>query len=76
MVQSGGCFVNDFREVFKKNIEKCVWSLLEIDGLSKEMVLSLWIVKYDVIYRGEEDLCKQLNRMILSVVFEFILSKE
>lgn len=39
MVKSGGCFVNDFREVFKNNIEKRVRSLSEIDGLSKEIVL-------------------------------------
>lgn len=45
MVQSGGCSANDFREVFKKNIEKRVRSLPEIDGLSKETVLSSWIAK-------------------------------
>ncbi|XP_076976148.1 calcium-dependent secretion activator 2 isoform X14 [Tamandua tetradactyla] len=76
MVQSGGCSANDFREVFKKNIEKRVRSLPEIDGLSKETVLSSWIAKYDAIYRGEEDLCKQPNRMVLSAVSELILSKE
>lgn len=76
MVQSGGCSANDFREVFKKNIEKRVRSLPEIDGLSKETVLSSWIAKYDAIYRGEEDLCKQQNRMALSAVSELILSKE
>uniref|UniRef100_A0A8C0XVC7 Calcium-dependent secretion activator 2 n=1 Tax=Castor canadensis TaxID=51338 RepID=A0A8C0XVC7_CASCN len=62
MVQSGGCSANDFREVFKKNIEKRVRSLPEIDGLSKETVLSSWIAKYDAIYRGEEDLCYILER--------------
>lgn len=76
MVQSGGCSANDFREVFKKNIEKRVRSLPEIDGLSKETVLSSWIAKYDAIYRGEEDMCKQSNRMALSAVSELILSKE
>ncbi|MBZ3890547.1 Calcium-dependent secretion activator 2 [Sciurus carolinensis] len=76
MVQSGGCSANDFREVFKKNIEKRVRSLPEIDGLSKETVLSSWIAKYDAIYRGEEDSCKQPNRMTLSTVSELILSKE
>ncbi|XP_043728524.1 calcium-dependent secretion activator 2 isoform X10 [Cervus elaphus] len=76
MVQSGGCSANDFREVFKKNIEKRVRSLPEIDGLSKETVLSSWIAKYDAISRGEEDLCKPPNRMALSAVSELILSKE
>ncbi|XP_058045590.1 calcium-dependent secretion activator 2 isoform X3 [Ahaetulla prasina] len=76
MVHSGGCSANDFRDVFKKNIEKRVRSLPEIDGLSKETVLSSWIAKYDAIYRGEEDLYKQSNRMALSAVSELILSKE
>lgn len=53
MVQSGGCSANDFRgNCLKKNIEKRVRSLPEIDGLSKETVLSSWIAKYDAIYRG------------------------
>ncbi|MGH0143091.1 UNVERIFIED_CONTAM: hypothetical protein FKN15_077719 [Acipenser sinensis] len=76
LVQSGGCSANDFREVFKKNIEKRVRSLPEIDGLSKETVLSSWIAKFDAIYRGEEDLRKQLPRMHLNAVSEMILSKE
>lgn len=76
MVHSGGCSASDFRDVFKKNIEKRVRSLPEIDGLSKETVLSSWLAKYDAIYRGEEDLGKQPNRMALSAVSELILSKE
>ncbi|XP_065599570.1 calcium-dependent secretion activator 2 isoform X2 [Cyrtonyx montezumae] len=76
MVHSGGCSANDFRDVFKKNIEKRVRSLPEIDGLSKETVLSSWLAKYDAICRGEEDFCKQPNRMALSAVSELILSKE
>ncbi|XP_037836851.1 calcium-dependent secretion activator 2 [Kryptolebias marmoratus] len=76
MVQSGGCSANDFREVFKKNIERRVRSLPEIDGLSKETVLSSWITKYDAIYRGEEDIRRQPQRSHLSAVSELILSKE
>ncbi|XP_041795827.1 calcium-dependent secretion activator 2 isoform X1 [Chelmon rostratus] len=76
MVQSGGCSANDFREVFKKNIERRVRSLPEIDGLSKETVLSSWIAKYDAIYRGDEDMRRQPPRAHLSVVSELILSKE
>uniref|UniRef100_A0A8C3EEY5 Calcium dependent secretion activator 2 n=1 Tax=Corvus moneduloides TaxID=1196302 RepID=A0A8C3EEY5_CORMO len=76
MVHSGGCSASDFRDVFKKNIEKRVRSLPEIDGLSKETVLSSWLAKYDAIYRGEEDFCKQPNRMAISAVSELILSKE
>ncbi|XP_028815098.1 calcium-dependent secretion activator 2 isoform X8 [Denticeps clupeoides] len=75
MVQGGGCTANDFREVFKKNIERRVRSLPEIDGLSKETVLSSWITKYDAIYRGEEDVRRQPQRHF-SAVSELILSKE
>uniref|UniRef100_A0A8C9V2P6 Calcium dependent secretion activator 2 n=1 Tax=Scleropages formosus TaxID=113540 RepID=A0A8C9V2P6_SCLFO len=76
MVQSGGCSANDFREVFKKNIERRVRSLPEIDGLSKETVLSSWLAKYDAIYRGDEDLRCQPSRMPLGGMSELILSKE
>uniref|UniRef100_A0A8C6SQ93 Calcium dependent secretion activator 2 n=1 Tax=Neogobius melanostomus TaxID=47308 RepID=A0A8C6SQ93_9GOBI len=76
MVQSGGCSANDFREVFKKNIERRVRSLPEIDGLSKETVLSSWIAKYDTIYRGDEELRRGPQRAHLSAVSELILSKE
>ncbi|XP_056293025.1 calcium-dependent secretion activator 1 isoform X1 [Pseudoliparis swirei] len=76
MVQSGGCSASDSREVFKKHIEKRVRSLPEIDGLSKETVLSSWIAKFDTIYRGEEDLRKHQQRMTASAASELILSKD
>lgn len=75
MVRSGGCSANDFREVFKNNIEKRVRSLPEIDGLSKETVLSSWMAKFDAIYRGEEDPRKQPQR-VATAASELILSKE
>ena len=75
MVKSGGCSANDFREVFKNNIEKRVRSLPEIDGLSKETVLSSWMTKFDAIFRGEEDPRKQAQRT-LTAASELILSKE
>ena len=75
MVKSGGCSANDFREVFKNNIEKRVRSLPEIDGLSKETVLSSWMAKFDQIFRGDEDPRKQSQRMS-NVASELILSKE
>ena len=75
MVRSGGCSANDFREVFKNNIEKRVRSLPEIDGLSKETVLSSWMTKFDQIFRGEEDPRKQSQRMS-TAASELILSKE
>ncbi|XP_016352870.1 calcium-dependent secretion activator 1 isoform X7 [Sinocyclocheilus anshuiensis] len=76
MVQSGGCSASDSREVFKKHIEKRVRSLPEIDGLSKETVLSSWMAKFDTIYRGEEDPCKHQQRMTASAASELILSKD
>ncbi|XP_029682746.1 calcium-dependent secretion activator 1 isoform X4 [Takifugu rubripes] len=77
MVQSGGCSSNDSREVFKKHIEKRVRSLPEIDGLSKETVLSSWMAKFDTIYRGEEeDSRKHQQRMTASAASELILSKD
>lgn len=76
MVQSGGCSSNDSREVFKKHIEKRVRSLPEIDGLSKETVLSSWLAKFDTIYRGEEDPRKHQQRITASAASELILSKD
>lgn len=73
MVRSGACSANDFREVFKNNIEKRVRSLPEIDGLSKETVLSSWMQKYDTIYRGDENDLKQRQRNSAN---ELILSKD
>uniref|UniRef100_A0A8C4Z9W9 Calcium-dependent secretion activator 1 n=1 Tax=Gadus morhua TaxID=8049 RepID=A0A8C4Z9W9_GADMO len=76
MVQSGGCSASDSREVFKKHIEKRVRSLPEIDGLSKETVLSSWMAKFDTIHRGEEDPRKQQQRLTASAASELILSKD
>ncbi|XP_051975410.1 calcium-dependent secretion activator 2 isoform X3 [Xyrauchen texanus] len=76
MVQSGGCSASDFRDIFKKNIERRVRSLPEIDGLSKETVLSSWITKFDAIYKGEEDQRRPQGRMPFTAVSELILSKE
>ncbi|XP_041348328.1 calcium-dependent secretion activator 1-like isoform X2 [Gigantopelta aegis] len=75
MVKSGGCSANDFREVFKNNIEKRVRSLPEIDGLSKETVLSSWMAKFDAIFRGDDDPRKQPQRAT-TAASELILSKE
>ncbi|KAM3877556.1 calcium-dependent secretion activator 1 isoform 2-T2 [Diretmus argenteus] len=76
MVQSGGFSTNDCREVFKRHIEKRVRSLPEIDGLSKETVLSSWMAKFDTIYRGDEDPRKAQQRMTASAASELILSKD
>ncbi|XP_062402189.1 calcium-dependent secretion activator 1 isoform X5 [Sardina pilchardus] len=76
MVQTGGFSALDCREVFKRHIEKRVRSLPEIDGLSKETVLSSWMAKFDTIYRGDEDPRKAQQRMTASAASELILSKD
>ena len=76
MVMNGGFTANDFRDVFKDMIEKRVRCLPEIDGLSKETVLSSWMAKFDAIYRGEDDLKKGTSRFAASASSELILSKE
>ncbi|XP_077054290.1 calcium-dependent secretion activator 1 isoform X1 [Siphateles boraxobius] len=76
MVQTGGLSALDCREVFKRHIEKRVRSLPEIDGLSKETVLSSWMAKFDTIYRGDEDPRKAQQRMTASAASELILSKD
>ena len=42
-------------DVFKNNIDKRIKNLPEIDGLSKETVLSSWMGKFDAIYFGEDE---------------------
>ncbi|XP_055679150.1 calcium-dependent secretion activator isoform X5 [Lutzomyia longipalpis] len=77
MVNSGACSQHDFREVFRNNIEKRVRSLPEIDGLSKETVLTSWMAKFDCILKGtgDED-TKRPTRMQQPLNSELILSKE
>lgn len=48
--------------MFKNNIEKRIRSLPEIDGLSKETVLSSWMAKFDQIFRGDDDPRKRPQR--------------
>ncbi|CAF0842404.1 unnamed protein product [Adineta steineri] len=83
MVQSGGCCSDDFRDVFRINIEKRVRSLPDIDSLkiSKDTVLTLWMSKYDAIYRGQDQDQENPNRRLsksnyMSTSAELIMSKE
>ncbi|CAF0780683.1 unnamed protein product, partial [Didymodactylos carnosus] len=83
MVQSGGCCSDDFRDVFKINIEKRVRSLPDIDSLkiSKDTVVTLWMNKYDAIYRGQDQDQDNLNRRASKINYssgsaELIMSKE
>ncbi|XP_044576566.1 calcium-dependent secretion activator isoform X2 [Cotesia glomerata] len=78
IVQSGACSQYDFREVFRNNIEKRVRSLPEIDGLSKETVLTSWLAKFDCIFKGtgDEDTKRPSRMQQQSLNSELILSKE
>lgn len=55
VVQAGGFVSADFREVFRANVERRLKSLPEIDGLSKETVLTSWMSKFDQIIKGDDD---------------------
>ncbi|XP_065559138.1 calcium-dependent secretion activator-like isoform X3 [Artemia franciscana] len=76
LVQAGGCSQLDFREVFRANVEKRVRSLPEIDGLSKETVLTSWIVKFDTIFKGEDDSKRPNRQLQQSLNSEMPMSKE
>ena len=82
MVQSGGCCSEDFRDVFRINIEKRVRSLPDIDSLkiSKDTVLTLWMSKFDAIYRGQDqdqDSARRLSRSsYITTAAELIMTKE
>ncbi|XP_046406237.1 calcium-dependent secretion activator, partial [Ischnura elegans] len=76
MVMSGACSQYDFREVFRNNIEKRVRALPEVDGLSKETVLTSWMAKFDCIFKGDEDTKRPSRMQQQSLNSESILSKE
>ncbi|XP_050709482.1 calcium-dependent secretion activator-like isoform X2 [Eriocheir sinensis] len=76
MVVSGACSQHDLREVFKHNVEKRVRSLPEIDGLSKETVLTSWMAKFDMIIKAGEEDSKRPGRMQQSLNSELIMPKE
>ncbi|KAF0293887.1 Calcium-dependent secretion activator 2 [Amphibalanus amphitrite] len=77
MVQSGACSQHDLKEIFKNMIEKRVRCLPEIDGLSKETVLTSWMAKFDCILKvpGDEEQRKP-SRLQNAANSELILSKE
>ncbi|KAI3383369.1 hypothetical protein SNEBB_009004 [Seison nebaliae] len=55
LIDNGAAAANDFREIFKANIEKRIRGIPDIDGLSKETVISAWMAKFDAICRGDDD---------------------
>uniref|UniRef100_A0A1I7ZKT1 Calcium-dependent secretion activator n=1 Tax=Steinernema glaseri TaxID=37863 RepID=A0A1I7ZKT1_9BILA len=76
VVQAGGFSLHDFREVFRCNVEKRIRSLPEIDGLSKDTVLTSWMNKFDTIIRGDEDAIqsRQSSKDQLYDMFQQILN--
>ena len=84
MVKGGASSVYDFKEIFRMNIEKQIRSLPEIDGLSKETMLSSWMTKFDTLIRGDDDSKKSSpasstassRQQQQSLASELILSKE
>ncbi|KAJ6223843.1 hypothetical protein RDWZM_002388 [Blomia tropicalis] len=55
IVASGACSAYDFREVFRQNIEKRVKSLPDVEGTTKETMMSQWLTRFDAIFRGFEE---------------------
>uniref|UniRef100_A0A8C4PY51 Calcium dependent secretion activator 2 n=1 Tax=Eptatretus burgeri TaxID=7764 RepID=A0A8C4PY51_EPTBU len=49
MVQAGGLSVADMRETFRRQVMRRIRNLPEIDGLSKDTVLSSWMGKFETI---------------------------
>ncbi|KAF7633095.1 hypothetical protein Mgra_00007524 [Meloidogyne graminicola] len=81
VVQAGGFAANDFREVFRCNVERRIRSLPEIDGLSKDTVLASWMAKFDLIMKCDDDTVQtKQNRGRLrganQVIADVIMSKE
>lgn len=77
MVTSGCATQFDFKEVFRTNIEKRVRSLPEIEGISKETVLTSWLAKFDILLKGSGDEeNKRPTRLQPNLNSELILNKE
>lgn len=56
IVTSGACSAHDFREVFRKNIEKRVKTLPETIGMTKDTMVTQWLTKFDTIFRGFDEM--------------------
>lgn len=74
MLGFGCCTANDFREVFKRNIEKRVRNVP--NGLTIETILNSWMAKFDSIYRGEERLSHRSPARMAGTTSEMVLSKD
>lgn len=52
IVGGGALSQHDCREVFRHQSEKRIRQLPEIDGLSKDTVVTSWMAKYDALMKG------------------------
>ena len=75
LVKSGGCSSHDLRELFRNSIEKRVRRLPDVEGISRETVISSWLAKYDAIYRGDED-PRRSNARMNAANMDMYLSKD
>lgn len=79
MVTGGACSAYDFIEIFRVSTEKRVKSLPEIDGLSKETLLTSWMAKFETLLQGDGETKKPMSRQQQqqqNLASEQILSKE
>jgi len=75
IVAGGGLSQHDCREIFRHQIEKRIRTLPEIDGLSKDTVMTSWMAKYDAITKDDEPR-RPGQRLPTSMLGNEVMSKE
>jgi len=75
LVVGGGLSQHDCREVFRHQIEKRIRTIPEIDGLSKDTVMTSWLAKYDAITKDDEQR-RPGQRLPTSMLGNEVMTKE
>jgi len=75
VVVGGGLSYHDCREIFRHQIEKRIRTLPEIDGLSKDTVMTSWMAKYDAITKDDESR-RPGQRLPTSMLGNEVMTKE
>ncbi|XP_023334053.1 calcium-dependent secretion activator [Eurytemora carolleeae] len=75
LVCGGGLSQHDCREVFRHQIEKRIRTIPEIDGLSKDTVMTSWLAKYDAITKDDEQR-RPGQRLPTSMLGNEVMTKE
>ena len=52
LVDRGAVTLKDFREIFRKNIERRAARLPDIDGIGNQAIISCWMHNFDEIVKG------------------------